>query len=156
MSHPPDIMAEHDPMISPQVPDVQPSWPRRRTLPESCDEEFLIEMATQAFVKELGLEDSTVLQGGKVELRDVAVGTHLMREDSHKDVALIYIICGTLTVSQRSAHSGPISDNEVHMFTAHQGEIVGGLAVLTGEPSFFTIKAKHFTRIALLSKCTFY
>lgn len=42
------------------------------------------------------------------------------------------------------------------MFTAHPGEIVGGLAVLTGEPSFFTIRAKHFSRIALLSKNTVY
>jgi lysophospholipid hydrolase len=70
-------------------------------------------------------------------------------------VALIYVISGTLTVSQRNAASH-VLDDEVHMFTAHQGEIVGGLAVLTGEPSFFTIKAKHFTRIALLSKSTFY
>lgn len=47
-------------------------------------------------------------------------------------------------------------DEEVHMFTAHPGEIVGGLAVLTGEASFFNIRAKHFTRIALISKNTFY
>lgn len=36
------------------------------------------------------------------------------------------------------------------------GEIVGGLAVLTGEPSFFTIRAKHFSRIGLLSKNSVY
>lgn len=42
------------------------------------------------------------------------------------------------------------------MFSAHQGEIVGGLAVLTGEPSFYTIRAKHPSRIALLSKSTFF
>lgn len=42
------------------------------------------------------------------------------------------------------------------MFSAHQGEIVGGLAVLTGEPSFYTIRAKHASRIALLSKSTFF
>jgi len=45
---------------------------------------------------------------------------------------------------------------EVHMFTAYPGEMVGGLAVLTGEPSFFTIRAKHCSHIALLSKTTFY
>ena len=42
------------------------------------------------------------------------------------------------------------------MFVAHPGEIVGGLAVLTGEPSFFSIRAKHASRIAMLSKTTFY
>lgn len=48
------------------------------------------------------------------------------------------------------------SAEEVYMFTAHPGEIVGGLAVLTGEASYFTIRAKHFTRLALISKTTFY
>jgi len=42
------------------------------------------------------------------------------------------------------------------MFVAHPGEIVGGLAVLTGEPSLFSIRAKHASRIAMLSKTTFY
>lgn len=51
---------------------------------------------------------------------------------------------------------GADSGEEVHMFSAHQGEIVGGLAVLTGEPSFYTIRAKHLSRIALLSKQTFF
>jgi hypothetical protein len=36
------------------------------------------------------------------------------------------------------------------------GEVEGGLAVLTGEPSFFSIRAKHFSRIGLLSKTTVY
>jgi lysophospholipid hydrolase len=41
-------------------------------------------LATNAFVRELGLEDKSVLEGGKVELRDVPTGTYLMKEDSHK------------------------------------------------------------------------
>lgn len=62
------------------------------------------------------------------------------------------MISGALVVSQKMTEG----EDEVHMFTAYPGEIVGGLAVLTGEPSFFTIRAKHFTRIALISKNTFY
>ncbi|XP_071442905.1 neuropathy target esterase sws isoform X1 [Hetaerina americana] len=135
------------------------------------DEATLLRMATEAFVKELGLENGMETLSGRVEIREVPAGTYLMREDSHKDVALIYILSGMLTVSQRTAltssrnelgvgagevGSGVGGDGEVHMFNAHHGEVVGGLAVLTGEPSFFTIKAKHHSRIALLSKTTFY
>lgn len=65
---------------------------------------------------------------------------------------MVYVISGTLIVSQKMTEC----EEEVHMFTAYPGEIVGGLAVLTGEPSFFTIRAKHLTRIALISKNTFY
>jgi lysophospholipid hydrolase len=67
-------------------------------------------------------------------------------------VALVYVISGALIVSQKVTEG----EEEVHMFTAYHDEFVGGLAVLTGEPSFFTIRAKHFTRIALLSKNDFY
>lgn len=62
---------------------------------------------------------------------------------------------GSLIVSQRVSEGRDVGQ-EVHMFSAHQGEIVGGLAVLTGEPSFYTIRAKHASRIALLSKSTFF
>lgn len=69
-----------------------------------------------------------------------------------QDVALIYILAGTLLVSQNTADN----QEEVHMFNGYPGEFVGGLAVLTAEPSFFTIRAKHSCRIALLSKNTVY
>ena len=72
-----------------------------------------------------------------------------------QDVALVYVLSGSLIVSQRVSE-GRDAGQEVHMFSAHQGEIVGGLAVLTGEPSFYTIRAKHASRIALLSKSTFF
>ncbi|XP_029678018.1 neuropathy target esterase sws isoform X1 [Formica exsecta] len=121
---------------------------------QQLDEEHLVQIATDAFVRELGIEDETVLKD-KVQIREVPVGTYLMKEESHKDVALVYVLSGSLIVSQRVSE-GREAGQEVHMFSAHQGEIVGGLAVLTGEPSFYTIRAKHPSRIALLSKLTFF
>ncbi|XP_011698482.1 PREDICTED: neuropathy target esterase sws isoform X2 [Wasmannia auropunctata] len=121
---------------------------------QQLDEAQLIQIATDAFVHELGIEDEDVLKD-KVQIREVPAGTYLMKEESHKDVALVYVLSGSLTVSQRVSE-GRDAGQEVHMFTAHQGEIVGGLAVLTGEPSFYTIRAKHASRIALLSKLTFF
>ncbi|XP_072751939.1 neuropathy target esterase sws isoform X2 [Anoplolepis gracilipes] len=121
---------------------------------QQLDEAQLVQIATDAFVRELGIEDETVLKD-KVQIREVPVGTYLMKEESHKDVALVYVLSGSLIVSQRVSE-GRDAGQEVHMFSAHQGEIVGGLAVLTGEPSFYTIRAKHSSRIALLSKSTFF
>ncbi|KAJ9601496.1 hypothetical protein L9F63_000335, partial [Diploptera punctata] len=139
-----------------QAPNAQPnSYNTKRratTIPEAIDEETLIQIATDAFVRELGLENDTILRGGKVEIREVPAGTYLMKEESHKDVALVYLLSGSLVVSQKIADSG----QEVTMFVAHPSEIVGGLAVLTGEPSFFSIRAKHASRIGMLSKTTFY
>lgn len=48
------------------------------------DEAQMIQLATDAFVKELGLEDDSVLKGDKVHIREVPTGTYLMKEESHK------------------------------------------------------------------------
>ncbi|XP_008556860.1 neuropathy target esterase sws isoform X2 [Microplitis demolitor] len=122
------------------------------------DEAQLVQIATDAFVKELGLEDDSVLKDGKVQIREVAAGTYLMKEESNKDIALVYVLSGSLVISQRGSEGGRSFDSseQVHMFSAHAGEVVGGLAVLTGEPSFYTIRAKHPSRIGLLSKQTFF
>lgn len=42
------------------------------------------------------------------------------------------------------------------VFIVHPGELVGALAVLTGEPSFFTIRARTDARIVTISKFNFY
>nr|XP_037871774.1 neuropathy target esterase sws isoform X1 [Bombyx mori] len=157
-----------------QQPDVQPTSSLSRSkegsssfkkhINDNLDEKALTQIATDAFVKELGLENEQLLQGS-VQVRDLPAGTYIMKEESHKlyysvrgepeiiqDVALVYLLSGALLVSQRVAEG----EGEVHMFTAYPGEVEGGLAVLTGEPSFFSIRAKHFSRIGLLSKTTVY
>ncbi|XP_060812478.1 neuropathy target esterase sws isoform X4 [Bombus pascuorum] len=154
------------PITSQQVsqPDVihtgnsHPNKKRSTTIEpiqQQLDEAQLVQMATEAFVRELGLEDDSILKDGKVQIREVPAGTYLMKEESHKDVALVYVVSGSLIISQRVSEGRDVGQ-EVHMFSAHQGEIVGGLAVLTGEPSFYTIRAKHSSRIALLTKPTFF
>jgi lysophospholipid hydrolase len=65
-------------------PNASNSKRRITAIPEPVDEETLIQIATETFVKELGLEDDTVLRGGKVEIREVPAGTYLMKEESHK------------------------------------------------------------------------
>ncbi|XP_047526357.1 neuropathy target esterase sws isoform X3 [Pieris napi] len=155
-SHSERLVTEH----TQSQPDVQPtssfqrpkegsSFKKHNT--DNLDEQALIQIATEAFIKELGLENDQLLTGC-VQVRDLPAGTYIMKEESHKDVALVYLLSGALLVSQRVAEG----DGEVHMFTAYPGEVEGGLAVLTGEPSFFSIRAKHFSRIGLLSKTSVY
>ncbi|XP_045460732.1 neuropathy target esterase sws isoform X2 [Harmonia axyridis] len=124
---------------------------KRASVHEITDSDCLIEIATEAFVKELGLKDDKKLTG-KIEIREMPAGTFLVKEDSNKDVALVYIISGALNVLQRNT----TEEEEEHLFTSYSGEIIGGLAVLTGEPSFFTVKAKHYSRVAMISRNTFY
>lgn len=72
-----------------QNPDILQK--KRHSNQDNIDEDDLIEIATEAFVRELGLEDSTYLQG-KVEIREVSAGTYLMKEDSNKVINTIKIL----------------------------------------------------------------
>lgn len=47
------------------------------------DEQALTQLATEAFVRELGLDNDFIIQG-KIQLREVQAGTYLMKEESNK------------------------------------------------------------------------
>nr|XP_027217854.1 patatin-like phospholipase domain-containing protein 7 isoform X1 [Penaeus vannamei] len=115
------------------------------------DDAHTLKLATEKFQGLLHLESDEILQGA-VQVRDVPAGSFLMKQDSMQEAALVYILMGTLTVSQHA----PDTPDDVLLFTAHPGDLVGGLAVLSGDPSFFTVKAKHSARVASISKETFY
>ncbi|KRT79563.1 cNMP binding protein [Oryctes borbonicus] len=143
----PDLVTDAAQNQGPGTPDKHTNQ-KKKSVPDIMDDNVLLNIATEAFVRDLGLDDDSILQG-KIEVKEVTTGTLLMKEDSIKDIALIYIISGSLIVSQKTFDN---QENEVHMFTAHSGDTVGGLAVITGEPSFFTIKVKHQSRIAIITK----
>jgi len=50
---------------------------------QQLDEAQLVQIATDAFVHELGIEDEDMLKN-KVQIREVPAGTYLMKEESHK------------------------------------------------------------------------
>lgn len=64
---------------------------KKRHSVDNVDEDTLIEIAIEAFVKELGLDDDIMLKG-KLEIREVAAGTYLMKEDSNKVNTLLCLV----------------------------------------------------------------
>jgi len=129
------------------IPTPHPSELKRRNKEGKPDFQHVVDELTAL----LGLEDSALL-ADIVELIELSPGTYVQKEDSQKDAALIYVVSGSLTVSQKSA------DQNVpeQLFVVHTGELVGGLAVLTGEPNFFTVRSKHTSWVAVVSKTGFY
>lgn len=57
---------------------------------QPLDEAQLVQIATDAFVRELGIEDETVLKD-KVQIREVPAGTYLMKEESHKVCHFVFV-----------------------------------------------------------------
>uniref|UniRef100_A0A3Q3B3C6 lysophospholipase n=1 Tax=Kryptolebias marmoratus TaxID=37003 RepID=A0A3Q3B3C6_KRYMA len=69
-----------------------------------------------------------------------------------KDVSVAFVISGLLHVYQRMIDR----EEESLLFVTHPGEMVGHLAVLTGEPLIFTVRAQKDCTFLSVSKAHFY
>uniref|UniRef100_A0A8C1LSG4 lysophospholipase n=1 Tax=Cyprinus carpio TaxID=7962 RepID=A0A8C1LSG4_CYPCA len=96
------------------------------------------------------LQDPSLLEG-RVTLHQVKAGSIVARQGD-QDVSVQFVISGTLHVHQR------MIDREVDtcLFVAHPGELVGQLAVLTGEPLIFSVRAHRDCSFLSISKTHFY
>lgn len=151
------------PEQKPEAVDIEfPVIARRiSNLPQSADipidVEVMKNVAIDGFLKELGLkEGDRAMIADKIEIKEILAGTTLTHQGSADDVLLIYVITGGLTIINHQPTKGAKKSSDLHSITVHPGEVVGGLAVLTGESSLYTIKSKHFTRVGLLNKQNVY
>uniref|UniRef100_A0A8C4I8X5 lysophospholipase n=1 Tax=Dicentrarchus labrax TaxID=13489 RepID=A0A8C4I8X5_DICLA len=69
-----------------------------------------------------------------------------------QDVSVAFVISGLLHVYQRMIDR----EEDTLLFVTHPGEMVGHLAVLTGEPLIFTVRAQRDCTFLSISKAHFY
>ncbi|NXG10692.1 PLPL6 esterase, partial [Sakesphorus luctuosus] len=91
------------------------------------------------------------LLNSRVALHHVKAGTVIARQGD-QDVSLHFVLWGCLHVYQRMIDK----EEDVCLFLTQPGELVGQLAVLTGEPLIFTIKANRDCAFLRISKSDFY
>ncbi|XP_043970508.1 patatin-like phospholipase domain-containing protein 6 isoform X2 [Gambusia affinis] len=110
----------------------------------------LFEEAQKEVLRIMQIEDPGLLRG-KASLHHAKAGTVLARQGD-QDVSLHLVLSGCLHVYQRMIDK----QEAVCLFVTHPGEMVGQLAVLTGEPLIFTIKAVRDCTYLKISKSDFY
>ncbi|NXB96006.1 PLPL6 esterase, partial [Vidua chalybeata] len=91
------------------------------------------------------------LLNNRVLLHHAKAGTVIARQGD-QDVSLHFVLWGCLHVYQRMIDK----EEDVCLFLTQPGELVGQLAVLTGEPLIFTIKANRDCTFLKISKSDFY
>uniref|UniRef100_A0AAQ6A2N2 lysophospholipase n=1 Tax=Amphiprion ocellaris TaxID=80972 RepID=A0AAQ6A2N2_AMPOC len=96
------------------------------------------------------LFDPTLLEG-RVTLHHVKAGSVVARQGD-QEVSIQFVISGLLHVYQRMIDR----EEETRLFLTHPGELVGHLAVLTGEPLIFTVRAQRDCSFLSISKTHFY
>eukprot|EP00795_Rhopilema_esculentum_P010763 gene10763-19552_t len=148
----PESSPASDSDITFQFPSHPPSSAQDdspRFLPVSeADERIMKEAALKDLVKIFGLEDSTELEA-MLNLACIPFGSALVRQGD-KSCSLYFLVQGSLRVIQKT------EEGEESLYSAVPGEFVGSLALLTGEPSFFTIRAEKKSFIIIVSKIDFY
>ncbi|XP_066564177.1 patatin-like phospholipase domain-containing protein 6 isoform X3 [Amia ocellicauda] len=110
----------------------------------------LFEEAKKEVLKLMRIEDASLLNG-RVTLHHAKAGAVLARQGD-QDVSLHFVLSGCLHVYQRMINK----QEDVCLFVTQPGEMVGQLAVLTGEPLIFTIKAVRDCTFLKISKSDFY
>ncbi|CAI9715518.1 patatin-like phospholipase domain-containing protein 7 [Octopus vulgaris] len=97
------------------------------------------------------LKDPSLLDD-KMTLKQFKAGT-ILQKQGDQDCNLFFVVSGTLNVSQNLVGH---EEKETLLFSAGLGRLVGALAVLTGEPSMFTVRSKTESEVVLISKADFY
>ncbi|XP_054896868.1 patatin-like phospholipase domain-containing protein 6 isoform X3 [Poeciliopsis prolifica] len=110
----------------------------------------IFEEAQKEVLKLMRIEDPALLSG-KVTMHYAKAGAVLARQGD-QDVSLHFVLSGCLHVYQRMIDK----QDAVCLFVTHPGEMVGQIAVLTGEPLIFTIKAVRDCTYLKISKSDFY
>lgn len=118
---------------------------------KSENDDTFLEMAMQDLVRLLDIKDESVL-AGRCHFRTVHSGMTIIHQND-PECDLYFVVSGHLDVLQQTI--GKKSEQRI-MYVAHAGELIGVLSVLTGEPSFFTIRAAVDSRVIRIKKTDFY
>uniref|UniRef100_A0A7N8Y0G1 Patatin-like phospholipase domain containing 7a n=1 Tax=Mastacembelus armatus TaxID=205130 RepID=A0A7N8Y0G1_9TELE len=110
----------------------------------------LLQAAKKDLLGIIQLQDPSLLDG-RVTLHQVKAGSVVARQGD-QEVSIQFVISGLLHVYQRMIDR----EEETRLFVTHPGELVGQLAVLTGEPLIFTVRAQRDCSFLSISKTHFY
>eukprot|EP00095_Tigriopus_kingsejongensis_P004400 maker-scaffold93_size381549-snap-gene-2.23 protein:Tk04400 transcript:maker-scaffold93_size381549-snap-gene-2.23-mRNA-1 annotation:"neuropathy target esterase sws isoform x4" len=127
---------------------------RSHLAPEAAadHEEALMNLAVRGFQSELDIHQEEFLRD-RIEIRTLETGHVIMTEDSHNDAALVFILSGSLLMSQKGEQDG---NPDLVLYAATRGECVGQLAMLTGEANFYSCKARENSIVAILTREAFF
>ena len=115
------------------------------------NDETLVELAMRDLVRLFDLKDESLLTG-RCSFKTVHSGATIIHQGD-PDCDLYFVISGHLDVLQQTV--GKKSEQRV-MYVAYAGELIGALSVLTGEPSFFTVRAAVDSCVVCTKKTDFY
>lgn len=132
------------------------------------NESNILQRATKDLVELLGLPDAELLQD-RLILQRYPAGYTIVHQGA-QDSELLYVVFGHLSVVQARSkfasgrYAAPMflgkeidqPAEESVLYNCHKGDLIDSLAVLTGEPSVFSVRANTNCILVKISKSNFY
>lgn len=116
-----------------------------RTAGMTYDE--MVDMAIADLKIILHIDDGNILRD-HIKIKEFYRDACLASEESHDEINLIFVLSGSITISQKLIDS----NEEANLYTVYPGELIGALDVLTGEESIFTVRTKQNCKVAVISR----
>ncbi|CAD5217297.1 unnamed protein product [Bursaphelenchus okinawaensis] len=129
---------------------------RQRRMSSSDDQADLQNTAVKWFGEALQLAqvDAQRLLTGRLTVKHYEDGQVLVEQGAVENAQLIMVVHGALKVSQEADEEDNEAD-QTYMTFVQPKELVGGLQLLTNEPSFFNIATSGPTTVAMLDRQAF-
>uniref|UniRef100_F1KRB4 NTE family protein n=2 Tax=Ascaris TaxID=6251 RepID=F1KRB4_ASCSU len=77
---------------------------------------------------------------------------HIISEQNAEEERLVLVVSGTLVLSQEAVYEDEEANDDEWYSMVHPRELIGGLQLLTSEPSFHTVRTHTAATIAILNK----
>ncbi|KRX22648.1 Neuropathy target esterase sws [Trichinella nelsoni] len=115
------------------------------------DDSDIFQVAIEELAKLFGMKEASFLVD-KVKVEKFEPGIMIVRQGSN-ELQLFYVVSGMLELLLESQEE---PDVLLPISIVQAGDVIGGLSVLTGEPSFFAVRTRSFCQLAIVERKSLY
>ncbi|KRZ21810.1 Neuropathy target esterase [Trichinella pseudospiralis] len=141
-----EIKSENEGAASEDCPTSESAFPTF-VASTTDDDSDIFRVAIEELAKLFGMKEASFLVD-KVKVENFDPGIMIVRQGSN-ELQLFYVVSGLLELLLESQEE---PDVLLPISIVQTGDVVGGLSVLTGEPSFFAVRTRSFCQLAVVER----
>ncbi|KRX96135.1 Neuropathy target esterase [Trichinella pseudospiralis] len=141
-----EIKSENEGAASEDCPTSESAFPTF-VASTTDDDSDIFRVAIEELAKLFGMKEASFLVD-KVKVENFDPGIMIVRQGSN-ELQLFYVVSGLLELLLESQEE---PDVLLPISIVQTGDVVGGLSVLTGEPSFFAVRTRSFCQLAIVER----
>ncbi|KRX74341.1 Neuropathy target esterase sws, partial [Trichinella sp. T6] len=115
------------------------------------DDSDIFQVAIEELAKLFGMKEASFLVD-KVKVEKFEPGIMIVRQGSN-ELQLFYVVSGMLELLLESQED---PDVLLPISIVQTGDVIGGLSVLSGEPSFFAVRTRSYCQLAIVERKSLY